>query len=599
MSSMAVVLSSEESSYFSSNLRRSYSQPNFVANKHSGCQSSQVISRNSELFSHTTKSSVTSSSSVPSSPRVLKKEKEVSSLSCPGLPASTLQLQSDCEDALRIVGSTQSEEPQIILPQYDDVGYFSHIEDLEPPPSPQTSDSCAPSSNELGTSTNTSRPGSPELLERAEDDISVRVQPSRHVDYLSHNWREEDIWSSWKLVVSRRGDYSNAARLENASWRTWMKSKNKLRTVSPETLNWLKDCDVTWLYGPLQTGSASFTTGQAESSYNSFSASNVIKKPILKKRSMSELMLQRSLSTSSLLKQAAAAVQAQQSEAGLNPKRPGFERAVTDSFTFPSSSSGGCASRDNSLTITSSTTSGLVSPSGERKHIHFNEQVEQCIAVDVRGDDDDEEEADSPTFDYDSDSDDGAIMMKRTVTKKKRPILKRARSNTSNGESKTIAMLPSTTLKYREDSPELLETAMKHSTGVYRSPGVSPSSSQETLRPSKPSGKLFISGDDDENDDEGEDSSVQRNQDDDLDASVSWRSSTPSGEGSFGLHRSLSSSSLGAEPAGLRRTPSGMLMPYEEGDSASTHDGIIGRVIDTVNTARDIAHVIWNVGWRR
>ncbi|KAJ4186645.1 hypothetical protein NW759_016934 [Fusarium solani] len=33
--------------------------------------------------------------------------------------------------------------------------------------------------------------------------------------------------------------------------------------------------------------------------------------------------------------------------------------------------------------------------------------------------------------------------------------------------------------------------------------------------------------------------------------------------------------------------------------SVITTDGIFGRVIDTVNTARDIAHVIWNVGWRK
>lgn len=48
----------------------------------------------------------------------------------------------------------------------------------------------------------------------------------------------------------------------------------------------------------------------------------------------------------------------------------------------------------------------------------------------------------------------------------------------------------------------------------------------------------------------------------------------------------------------MRRTPSGMFMPYEEAEGAPG-DGIIGRVIDTVNTARDIAHVIWNVGWRK
>jgi hypothetical protein len=32
-----------------------------------------------------------------------------------------------------------------------------------------------------------------------------------------------------------------------------MKTKNHLKTVPPETLNWFKDYDVTWLYGPRQT----------------------------------------------------------------------------------------------------------------------------------------------------------------------------------------------------------------------------------------------------------------------------------------------------------------------------------------------------------
>lgn len=72
----------------------------------------------------------------------------------------------------------------------------------------------------------------------AADDSSVEDEPSRHVDYLSHEWREEDIWSSWRYVAARRNDYSNGARLENASWRTWAKAKNNLGTISPETLNW-------------------------------------------------------------------------------------------------------------------------------------------------------------------------------------------------------------------------------------------------------------------------------------------------------------------------------------------------------------------------
>ena len=37
---------------------------------------------------------------------------------------------------------------------------------------------------------------------------------------------------------------------------------------------------------------------------------------------------------------------------------------------------------------------------------------------------------------------------------------------------------------------------------------------------------------------------------------------------------------------------------YDDEDDAA-NAGIIGRAVDAVNTARDIAHVLWNVGWSR
>ena len=43
-----------------------------------------------------------------------------------------------------------------------------------------------------------------------------------------------------------------------------------------------------------------------------------------------------------------------------------------------------------------------------------------------------------------------------------------------------------------------------------------------------------------------------------------------------------------------------MFMPYDEHDDDDLMAaGLLGKVVDTVNTAKDIAHVIWNVGWRR
>jgi len=354
---------------------------------------------------------------------------------------------------------------------------------------------------------------------------------------------------------------------------------------------------VTWLYGPLQTGSARSLMLPSSSPCDSssrLSKSNSFlqKKPILKKRSMSEIMLQRSLSSSSLLKQAAAAVQAQQSERISD--RPLMERANSDYVALRFSSR---RSRENTSVLPSVSSSGIASPSpsGE-KHIHFNEQVEQCIALEMKGEDDEEVDSYAINDDYDSDSDDGAIMMKRSNSKRKLPIMRNNTTprNSFSTDSKTIAMLPSTTLKYREDTPEPQETAMKHSNGFWSSGKLSPSPSQETLRPSKPSTRILLSDEDDDDDDEmdvdWQPPSAFTNRKDSVSITQD-RMST--------LQTSGSSSSLNAEPSGMRRTPSGMFMPLEEDEDDVVSEGLFGKVVDTVNTAKDIAHVIWNVGWRR
>lgn len=83
------------------------------------------------------------------------------------------------------------------------------------------------------------------------DDTDVEDRPKQHVDYLSHKWRAADeVLKCWRYVVTKKHDFADAARLENASWRTWAQTRNHLKTISPEELNWSKDSDVTWLYGP-------------------------------------------------------------------------------------------------------------------------------------------------------------------------------------------------------------------------------------------------------------------------------------------------------------------------------------------------------------
>ncbi|KAI7860600.1 hypothetical protein BDC45DRAFT_563759 [Circinella umbellata] len=97
----------------------------------------------------------------------------------------------------------------------------------------------------------------PKKKHSIDDDYETRNRtvraPEMCVDYLSYRFDEMDLAASWRVMTKQKKDVVNGLRLENASWRTWAKHKYRLSTVSPETLNWLKDSDVTWLYGPLHT----------------------------------------------------------------------------------------------------------------------------------------------------------------------------------------------------------------------------------------------------------------------------------------------------------------------------------------------------------
>lgn len=73
----------------------------------------------------------------------------------------------------------------------------------------------------------------------APDDLGITTRlPSICVDYLSHDWAEDDVWTSWKAMTRHKSEIANGVRLENASWRTWAKQRGNLKTISPETLNW-------------------------------------------------------------------------------------------------------------------------------------------------------------------------------------------------------------------------------------------------------------------------------------------------------------------------------------------------------------------------
>jgi hypothetical protein len=216
----------ERQLYFSpSPIRRSPpSQNHHFAGSSSRYASPQTPERRTQS-QHRSSFSSSDPSSASSSPAASHADISTAPSSFVSTPTSSLSLD---------IKYGQPEE--ISFPSYNDVGYLDpREEEVEPPPSPATDNS-----EILSSSSPSSGSSSPRMdhLPISEDDSAVREEPSRHVDYLSHEWREEDIWSSWKHIVANRHQYGQPSRLENASWRTWAKTKWRLRTVSPEKLNW-------------------------------------------------------------------------------------------------------------------------------------------------------------------------------------------------------------------------------------------------------------------------------------------------------------------------------------------------------------------------
>ncbi|KAI0738433.1 hypothetical protein C8Q80DRAFT_1275441 [Daedaleopsis nitida] len=261
----------------------------------------------------------------------------------------------------------------------------------------------------------------------APDDSSFDTQPEGQVDYLSHNWKEEDVWRSWRSMTRQKNAIANGMRLENASWRTWWKQRNKLKTISPETLNWLKDSDVTWLYGPLHIGhdwtaysqhktpklQRKTSTDALPGPYSTTSTprtATVPKKPILKRRSISQLLL---LPTPFFDRQDSEEEDVDDQEpcvVGAPSTRPTLVHTKSDTnltvrgrpfrkdsppriIAEDGSTSHIAESHPLSQTTTSSEASGStgsdqdlsgassIEGPAKKKHISFNTFVEQCIAI--------------------------------------------------------------------------------------------------------------------------------------------------------------------------------------------------------------------------
>ena len=311
---------------------------------------------------------------------------------------------------------------------------------------------------------------SPEML--PHDDTDIQYEPSRHVDYLSHQGDVSDISKSWRYVIQKRKDVANSARLENASWRTWAQRRSNLKTISPEVVNWSKDSDVTWLYGPIMKDEEHGEADEEDNHKRITTATSAVAgdisipnkqkkgpKPILKRRTVQDMMISHSnllklqLATNKMHdkqrqqhesqvrnenqlhneneppefddydaisaklnsqyknidsqnnsivnlqklnddKESESAKsnshQAQNSETSNQPDHTSSDKATNAALNNADVSAVG----PNSTTATSSPV-----PKEER-HIHFNDEVQQCIAVDEYSDDDDDDYYDDDEDDY-------------------------------------------------------------------------------------------------------------------------------------------------------------------------------------------------------
>lgn len=339
---------------------------------------------------------------------------------------------------------------------------------------------------------------------------------------------------------------------------------------------------MTWLYGPLKTSKTFGTNTSSPPTHLTTPNMCQHRKPILKKKTASETMLQRSLSQHTLLQRAGALLKAKeaanaQDQSSILQSRHQQDRTGS---TTPTAVAG---------TPTTAPVSDIGSPN-ERRHIHFNNEVVQCIAIEAKEEGEDYGEwpmgLEDGLFS-------GNVAMTNQMLSNTAASNRCSPRNNPGHQNKTIAPLPSTTLR-GDTTPEppassFIERWFGSRSSTSPSPTTPP---KDSRRSSEPSANFLLDDDDDDYDsNDGFDFSWQSNWQSKQVSSTSFQSRpysvNPEDDGEDGLEMDRY----------FHLTYSDMFSLGEYSESPNA--GIFDRVLDTVNTAKDIAHVIWNVGWRR
>lgn len=324
------------------------------------------------------------------------------------------------------------------------------------------------------------------------DDIElndVKNAPREHVDYLTHKWDVDEISKSWKYVVERRTGVADSIRLENASWRTWAQTKNNLKTLPANLLNWdNRDNEITWLYGPVLRHDDSMSYTYNSPMLNPTTSSSVEKlnlnensnsnnnnnnnnnnncdsdahlKSILKKKSIYE----RVISDSSYSKlQNLLNLR----ESKLKSLSPILEPSTPPNILNAISQRKLLDLQPIKSSLKNSSSISFPQIEDSTRKIHFNPRVVQCMAVDYSDTevdssetefhgDDDLDHDDSMDDDTSSDDDD-FIIMNKPINISHKPLI-----NSKNVQ--TIIQLPATTLNFGSDEIEI-KTEFKTNKGL-------------------------------------------------------------------------------------------------------------------------------------
>lgn len=127
---------------------------------------------------------------------------------------------------------------------------------------------------------------------------------------------------------------------------------------------------MTWLYGPLQVQPGHSHLASSISCSPILGPNTLSNKPILKKKGLSEIMLQRSLLSSLFLKRAAAAIHAQRL---YMPQHLCLDQGYAPLVGFPTRLQSG-------ILLSSISYHSVPSLGPKTKRIRFKDRVEQCIA---------------------------------------------------------------------------------------------------------------------------------------------------------------------------------------------------------------------------